>query len=60
MKCLSGQMVTTDSLYHLEQCSVELSKDLVAVLQFKADVVGFHPSNVLESQRQKDKVRCLL
>ncbi len=50
---LNGQTWTTDSLDHLEQCSVELSKDLIAVLQFKADVVGLHPSDVLEPESER-------
>lgn len=38
------------SLDHLEECSVQLSKDFIAVLQFEADVIGFHPSNILSEK----------
>ena len=35
----------------LEQCSVQLSEDLVAVLQLEADVVGLYPRYVLQHRR---------
>lgn len=35
----------------LEKCSVELGEDLVAVFQLKANVVGFHPGDVLNTQQ---------
>lgn len=32
----------------LEECSVKLGENLVAVFQLEADVVGLHPGYVLE------------
>lgn len=39
----------------LEKCSVELGEDLVAVFQLKANVVGLHPGNVLNTQQSPHK-----
>lgn len=35
----------------LEKCSVKLGEDLVAVFQLKANVVGLHPGDVLNTQQ---------
>lgn len=46
-------MLTRDLLDHLEEGSVKLSEDLVAVFKFKADVVGLDPSYVLETNKRQ-------
>lgn len=37
-------------LDNLEECSVELGEDLVAVFKLKANIVGLHPGYVLNTE----------
>lgn len=40
-------------LYDLEECSVKLGEDLVAVFKLKTNIVGFYPCNVLKHGEHK-------
>lgn len=50
-------LINRDSLDDLEESSVELGENLVAVFKLKANIVGFHPCDVLGFKKRKKKKR---
>lgn len=50
-------LINRDSLDDLEESSVELGENLVAVFKLKANVVGFHPCDVLGGKKEKEATR---
>lgn len=53
--CAANAEVGVCLLDDLKKCPVELGEDLIAVFQLKANVVGLHPGNVLNTQHSTHK-----
>lgn len=47
-----GRIWQEHLLYDLEERSVKLGEDLIAVFKLKTNIVGFYPCNVLKYEEQ--------